>query len=215
VRFSLHEPMQPKEATCHMPTHNHTNQAAKRLTANKNPGVFQKPCGNTNFTRTIPLPKTHIKRTESEIQLHDDTIEAEFREYCMFNRLVQGMHKRILKHGPRRPADFSSETLCAPIRAALLEQRGHLGIRRTTPLNAVMASSSSHPDDYGHFVNDENEASLECASSSTFFTFPVLPDAPEIHSSSPEPNSSSKKRVVSSSDSVAEEVEDSIFILEF
>eukprot|EP00562_Extubocellulus_spinifer_P001897 CAMPEP_0178488396 /NCGR_PEP_ID=MMETSP0696-20121128/9836_1 /TAXON_ID=265572 /ORGANISM="Extubocellulus spinifer, Strain CCMP396" /LENGTH=157 /DNA_ID=CAMNT_0020116159 /DNA_START=178 /DNA_END=651 /DNA_ORIENTATION=- len=42
----------------------------------------------------IPLPSTHISRTVSEIQLCEDMVVAEWREMCMFQRLVAGMKER-------------------------------------------------------------------------------------------------------------------------
>mmetsp|Transcript_17667 Transcript_17667/g.26346 ORF Transcript_17667/g.26346 Transcript_17667/m.26346 type:complete len:211 (-) Transcript_17667:161-793(-) len=43
---------------------------------------------------TIPMPKAHIRRTPSEVQLCEDMAAAEWREMCMFHRLVNGMQKR-------------------------------------------------------------------------------------------------------------------------
>lgn len=42
----------------------------------------------------IPLPKTHIRRTESENNLSENLRLAEFRDQCMFDRLVSGIHKQ-------------------------------------------------------------------------------------------------------------------------
>lgn len=46
----------------------------------------------------IPLPAYHIRRTESEVQLHEDMAVAEYRDRCMFNRLVTGIRRRQQKH---------------------------------------------------------------------------------------------------------------------
>ena len=42
----------------------------------------------------IPMPTSHIKRTESEIQLYEDKTIAEYRDLCMFNHLIEGIHRR-------------------------------------------------------------------------------------------------------------------------
>eukprot|EP00957_Ditylum_brightwellii_P076387 5805640-Ditylum_brightwellii.AAC.1 len=42
----------------------------------------------------IPLPRCHIRRTASELQLCEDMAAAEWRERCMFHRLIKGMQKR-------------------------------------------------------------------------------------------------------------------------
>lgn len=47
-----------------------------------------------NKSHAIPMPASHIHRTESEVQLHEDTAVAEYRDQCMFNRLVTGIRHR-------------------------------------------------------------------------------------------------------------------------
>lgn len=42
----------------------------------------------------IPLPKSHIHRTESEANLTENLKLAEFRDQCMFNRLVNGIQRQ-------------------------------------------------------------------------------------------------------------------------
>lgn len=42
----------------------------------------------------IPLPESHIQRTESEIRLHENMAVAEYRDRCMFNRLISGIRQR-------------------------------------------------------------------------------------------------------------------------
>ena len=50
-------------------------------------------------SKPIPLPCTHISRTTSELQLQEDMALAEYRELCMFRRLVDGMKERIVTSG--------------------------------------------------------------------------------------------------------------------
>ena len=47
----------------------------------------------------IPLPRSHIDRTPSEIQLHMDTVAAEQREIRMFYRMVNGLRERHRQMG--------------------------------------------------------------------------------------------------------------------
>mmetsp|Transcript_16428 Transcript_16428/g.36478 ORF Transcript_16428/g.36478 Transcript_16428/m.36478 type:complete len:280 (-) Transcript_16428:271-1110(-) len=42
----------------------------------------------------IPFPSSHIPRTKSELQLHEDTAAAEWADMCMFHRLVTGIRER-------------------------------------------------------------------------------------------------------------------------
>ena len=47
-----------------------------------------------SLSKPIPLPCTHISRTTSELQLTEEMALAEFREMCMYHRLVEGMKER-------------------------------------------------------------------------------------------------------------------------
>ena len=56
----------------------------------------------------IPLPSSHITRTESELQLREDTAAAEWADQAMFHRLVNGMrdrNQRQLQEQQRRQDD--------------------------------------------------------------------------------------------------------------
>ena len=44
------------------------------------------------------MPTSHIKRTESETQLYEDKTIAEYRDLCMFNRLIKGIRRRQQSH---------------------------------------------------------------------------------------------------------------------
>ena len=46
---------------------------------------------------SIPLPKTHIHRTPSELQLADEVQRAEYDDFRMYARLVIGMQNQILR----------------------------------------------------------------------------------------------------------------------
>eukprot|EP00540_Astrosyne_radiata_P015142 CAMPEP_0116825980 /NCGR_PEP_ID=MMETSP0418-20121206/2276_1 /TAXON_ID=1158023 /ORGANISM="Astrosyne radiata, Strain 13vi08-1A" /LENGTH=185 /DNA_ID=CAMNT_0004454567 /DNA_START=190 /DNA_END=748 /DNA_ORIENTATION=+ len=45
-------------------------------------------------TQTIPLPSYHIPKTQSEKQLCEDMAAAEWRDLCMFYRVVHGIRER-------------------------------------------------------------------------------------------------------------------------
>jgi len=47
-----------------------------------------------NQSLAIPMPACHMQRTESEVQLHEDNAVAEYRDQCMFNRVVRGTRHR-------------------------------------------------------------------------------------------------------------------------
>ena len=60
-------------------------------------------------SRTIPLPKSHIPRTNSELQFNEDTVAAEFRDMCMFHRLVSGIHEKSLEYKRNGPLPTDRE----------------------------------------------------------------------------------------------------------
>lgn len=49
---------------------------------------------SSSYTQAIPLPDSHIHRTESELQLSEDMAIAEYRDQCMFDRLVNGIRRK-------------------------------------------------------------------------------------------------------------------------
>jgi len=58
-----------------------------------------------NKSLAIPMPASHIHRTDSEVQLHEDTAVAEYRDQCMFNRLVRGIRNRHQQSSVLGPND--------------------------------------------------------------------------------------------------------------
>ena len=54
---------------------------------------------NKTTTSSIPIPRAHITRTNSEIQLENDTKLYEWREGVMYYRLVSGMIQRSKELG--------------------------------------------------------------------------------------------------------------------
>jgi len=68
-----------------------------------------------NKSLAIPMPASHVHRTDSEIQLHEDTTAAEYRDRCMFNRLVGGIRHRQQQRNKLSHCDFSSCQNTAPM----------------------------------------------------------------------------------------------------
>jgi hypothetical protein len=58
-------------------------------------------------TSSIPLPASHVHRTQSELQLSRDEEEAELRDLNMFYRLVNGVRERQRSFGPPKAAGFA------------------------------------------------------------------------------------------------------------
>lgn len=60
-------------------------------------------------SQSIPIQQKHMKRTPSELQLHDDEELADYRDFCMFSRIVEGIsrHQReINDYSVRRETDM-------------------------------------------------------------------------------------------------------------
>jgi hypothetical protein len=66
------------------------------------------PSSMEKRSRTIPLPSSHVYRTQSELQLCEDMAVAEHREMNMFYRVVNGIRERQMIPGS---SDTSSNSL--------------------------------------------------------------------------------------------------------
>lgn len=53
---------------------------------------------NPRHSRNIPLPSSHITRTQSELQLSEAVAAAEWQDLCMFYRVVRGIRERQQPH---------------------------------------------------------------------------------------------------------------------
>jgi len=58
---------------------------------------------DTPLSASIPLPKSHIHRTPSELQLADDTRRAEYEDVRMYARIVVGMQSQCMVSGYVHP----------------------------------------------------------------------------------------------------------------
>lgn len=54
---------------------------------------------NRQISSSIPLPSSHVARTQSELELSEDMAAAECRDLCMFYRVVRGIRERQNCHG--------------------------------------------------------------------------------------------------------------------
>lgn len=65
---------------------------------------------STTCSSNIPLPLTHVSRTESEVQLALDIAAAERRDERMFHRLIHGMHTRHQRRIAAAAATYKIES---------------------------------------------------------------------------------------------------------
>jgi hypothetical protein len=64
-------------------------------------------------SKTIPMPTYHIPRTKSEVQLHEDMEAAEWRDLCMFYRVVNGIRERQLLDSSNCSGDNDGFKICS------------------------------------------------------------------------------------------------------
>jgi len=72
----------------------HTQDPAKGGSSSSIGEATGTSAAGTSRSSSIPLPRSHVPRTESEVQLSNDQAAAEQREIHMFYRLVQGIRNR-------------------------------------------------------------------------------------------------------------------------
>lgn len=72
-----------------------SSQSQYPMTLENHDGLPMKlPQPRRSSSHTIPLPSSHIPRTQSELQLCDDMAAAEWRDLCMFHRVVNGIREK-------------------------------------------------------------------------------------------------------------------------
>ena len=73
---------------------NRTDEHSQKVNDANDYAFFNFEDESQAMSPAIPLPKSHIRRTESESNLTENLRLAEFRDQCMFNRLVNGIQKQ-------------------------------------------------------------------------------------------------------------------------
>jgi len=195
------------------------------------------PCINATLTKTIPLPQYHIPKTQSELQLQDDTLAAELRDYCMFRRLVEGMHKRCMdgkKHQQRSSNHHHGNEDRVHDQSKPSKKVTHTAVAMPTKSPSMTnvtseSAGSTTTDDYGNFVTADQDVLTQEFSPTTHdsyavqksFAFPYLPDPVTTPTTGrtaehmPFGTSLSKRAGVSHQESsFEEEADESIFVLD-
>mmetsp|Transcript_24235 Transcript_24235/g.50106 ORF Transcript_24235/g.50106 Transcript_24235/m.50106 type:complete len:240 (+) Transcript_24235:233-952(+) len=107
------------------------------------------PVRNAEASSSIPLPKSHIHRTPSELQLADDMRTAEYQDVRMYARLVVGMQSQCLASGYVHP----------------LSRKSLQGVIQTKQANIDEGAMNNHEgtrySDYDHgwdvsYIDEEN-----------------------------------------------------------
>ena len=120
----------------------------------------------TVASASIPLPKSHVHRTRSELQLADDVERAEFEDARMCVRLVVGMQSQCIKSGYVHP--LTQQSLHEVLRTKAANERELEGkLRDYRHPHAAVAEQPKDDDDnddewevaYRQRANDHPETS--------------------------------------------------------
>jgi hypothetical protein len=94
---------------------------------------------------SIPISPNKMRRTASEIQLHEDEALADWRDYVMYSRIVNGMNEkraqRMMNHGRRRHHHKSSTDQCL---ANIIRTR-NLPVEDGVDMSPTSSSCYFHP----------------------------------------------------------------------
>ena len=111
---------------------NHNSNDNTRTRTSTSQDCHGQPIAPSPPSASIPLPASHVTRTQSEVQLALDQEAAEHRETLMFYRLVNGIRARQQRISP-----LSEE---AP--ASVFQQHHHCHPMTSTPQQATTTPPS-------------------------------------------------------------------------
>ena len=126
-----------------------------------------KPTGRKS--QSIPLPSTHVHRTQSEVQLSEDMETAERRDLNMFYRLVNGIRERQMNLVHEHHDESSSGYSPPPPQHHQhqqhypQQQHPHLAIKEAESCVAHIIHTRNTPLDRNTYLNatsDHNSTSL-------------------------------------------------------
>lgn len=126
-------------------------------------------------SRTIPFPKSHVRRTGSELQFYQGMQEAEARDNRMFHRLISGLQLKSLEHASKIPMsvvdrEFMERQTRATIERIVKHRSEQL--QGATPISPIVNMTETHnrllrarnrsshqPDDHYGFFSELAEGS--------------------------------------------------------
>lgn len=142
---------------------------------------------SSTTAKNAPVPiMNRPRRTDSELELHEATVVADWRDLSMCHRLVSGMRKRQQQLQQHRCGQFENSTkhnsgnydpMSNYRRACLLRMdRCVESIIQTRREPSIDIGVSSSPDPSGHFVPLEVPSVAPMSTSSAPPRLPVFPD---------------------------------------
>jgi hypothetical protein len=124
---------------------------------------------------TIPFPKSHVRRTGSELQFYQGMQEAEARDNRMFHRLISGLQIKTLEHASKIPMSVVDREFIERQTKETIEriiQHRSEQLQGATPISAIVNMTETHsrplrarnrgshqPDDHYGFFSDLAEGS--------------------------------------------------------
>ncbi len=122
--------------------------------------------GTRQYSRSpaIPLPKSHIHRTESELDLTENIAVAEFRDQCMFNRLVSGIQKQqklLYSVEIHRPGHPGPPVQTPPPQEQETQEQEAQEENQERPQQRSLTCQSWHEEEKDGWYNDELQARVQ------------------------------------------------------
>uniref|UniRef100_A0A7S1GKN4 Uncharacterized protein n=1 Tax=Cyclophora tenuis TaxID=216820 RepID=A0A7S1GKN4_CYCTE len=119
-------------------------------------------------SQTIPLPSHHIPKTRSEHQLSEDMAAAEWRDLCMFYRVVHGIKERqtansqlpSLRHPPAMTTCQEDETFTNMDYSRNVDRYRADTVTPNPPLS-IEGSPQTQDMFFGGFLGDKPSATPE------------------------------------------------------
>mmetsp|Transcript_25987 Transcript_25987/g.71289 ORF Transcript_25987/g.71289 Transcript_25987/m.71289 type:complete len:240 (+) Transcript_25987:76-795(+) len=116
------------------------------------------PIESNRRSQNIPLPTSHMHRTQSEVQLCEDMETAEQRDLNMFYRLVNGIRDRQMNLIREKESSTAAAAIYDPAHTLTEAERSlaHIIHTRNAPLNRKSGRSNIKRTTSNNFESNSN-----------------------------------------------------------
>jgi hypothetical protein len=114
-------------------------------------------------SKSIPIQK-YIQRTPSELQLHEDEAVADYRDYCMYSRIVSGITRQQMKQHDLRQRYQNDLTIENIMRTRHEPRHQEPSLTNQRIMNILYQASVEMDDDWAPDLveaRSSNETDLE------------------------------------------------------
>jgi ribosome-binding protein aMBF1 (putative translation factor) len=122
-------------------------------------------------SRSIPIQK-YMQRTPSELQLDDehDEVVADYRDYCMYSRIVSGISRQQMKHDDLGLRDQNVKTIENIMRTRFEQSHQRRSLTNQGIMNIFYQTSVDIDDDWApDLVEARSTTETEWEQSQTVF----------------------------------------------